>query len=301
MAWVIYFFGSGDAFFAGLMLALGGILAAALRPTPGWIRLASLLGVLGLILVVASAVPQPIWLYSLWGIVLIAWLVAERRAIRPGLRNGLRATAAFASILLAALELPYQFCPTLDAHVRPVLTIFGDSVAAGMGESAEDTWVGRLERERRIPIRNHAGPGAKVASALRRAQEASLDDGIVLLEIGGNDLLGGTPAADFERDLDALLSHVSAPSRTVLMFELPLPPLRNEYGEIQRRLATKHNVRLIPRRVFIRVLTASDATSDSVHLTSTGHALMAQTVWDLIGSAFAETDRPVPGRQPAGD
>lgn len=287
MAWVIYFFGSGDAFFAGLALALGGILAATLRPTPGWIRLASLLGVLGLILVAASAVPQPIWLYSLWALALVGWMVVERRASRPGLRNGLRTAAAVATVLLIALEVPYQFPPALDAHFQPVLTVFGDSVAAGMGGPAEDTWVGRLEREREIPICNHAGPGAKVASALRRAQQATLDDGIVLLEIGGNDLLGGTPAADFERDLDSLLGHVSAPSRTVVMFELPLPPLRNEYGEIQRRLAAKHGVHLIPRRIFIRVLTATDATSDGIHLTSAGHALMAQAVWDILGPAFA--------------
>jgi acyl-CoA thioesterase-1 len=130
--------------------------------------------------------------------------------------------------------------------------------------------------------------GAKVSTMRRKADDLALGDGLVLLEIGGNDLLGSTSLADFERDLDELLQGLRGPGRIVVMFELPLPPFCNGFGRAQRRLAHKNNVRLIPKRVFVEVLTTEGATVDSVHLSRRGHELMAATVWDIIQPAFAK-------------
>ena len=56
---------------------------------------------------------------------------------------------------------------------------------------------------------------------------------MIVVEIGGNDILGGTPAKQFERDLDQLLSVLAVQeNRQVLMFELPLPPFYNAYGRV---------------------------------------------------------------------
>ena len=74
--------------------------------------------------------------------------------------------------------------------------------------------------------------------------------------------------------------------RTVVMLELPLPPFHNRYGDAQRRLARRHGVLLVPKRVLIGVLTSEGATLDTIHLSGRGHALMAETIWDLIGQAI---------------
>jgi acyl-CoA thioesterase-1 len=79
---------------------------------------------------------------------------------------------------------------------------------------------------------------------------------------------------------------VTASQRQVVMFELPLPPFHHEYGRIQRTLAHKYGVSLIPKRVFLTVLAASDSTLDTIHLSQAGHELMAARVWQLISSAF---------------
>ena len=47
----------------------------------------------------------------------------------------------------------------------------------------------------------------------------------------------GVSSDEYGKALDALLSEVVAPNRTVLMFELPLLPNRIAYGQIQRRLS----------------------------------------------------------------
>jgi len=43
---------------------------------------------------------------------------------------------------------------------------------------------------------------------------------------------------------------------------------------------------MIPKWVFVNVLTAGGATVDSVHLSRQGHERMAETVWNVIRPAF---------------
>src|SRR5260370_23209175 len=145
-----------------------------------------------------------------------------------------------------------------------------------------ESWPNLLARSHSVEVHDYSQMGAKVGSMLRKAEKTPVGDGIILLEIGGNDLLGSTSALDFERDLDLLLAKLGGKGRIILMFELPLPPLANEFGRIQRGLAKKYPVHLIPMRIFVSVLTANGATVDSVHLSPRGHELMAETVWSLI-------------------
>jgi acyl-CoA thioesterase-1 len=120
---------------------------------------------------------------------------------------------------------------------------------------------------------------------MKQAKKLPSEGGLVLIEIGGNDLLGTTTSADFDRDLESLLQRVCIPGRTVLMFELPLPPLMNEYGRVQRRLAARYDVKLIPKRVLMSVLAADGNTLDSIHLSPAGHQRMADNVWSIIEPA----------------
>lgn len=111
----------------------------------------------------------------------------------------------------------------------------------------------------------------------------------MIVEIGGNDILGSTTSAEFAHDLHTLLSEVSQDSRQIVMFELPLPPFFHEYGRIQRTLSTKYNVKLVPKRVFLSVIAGGDATLDSIHLSQAGHQKMANSVWQVLKSAYPDT------------
>jgi len=56
----------------------------------------------------------------------------------------------------------------------------------------------------------------------------------------------------FLQDLAALLEHVAAPGRQVVMFELPLPPFHHEYGQIQRMVAPRYGVSLVSDLILSR-------------------------------------------------
>lgn len=88
---------------------------------------------------------------------------------------------------------------------------------------------------------------------------------------------------DFERHLDALLGRLRGEGHLVVMFELPLPPFQAGFGAAQRRMARRHGVGLIPKRVLAGVLLTTGATLDTIHLSPTGHRLMAGSVEKTIG------------------
>jgi acyl-CoA thioesterase-1 len=189
----------------------------------------------------------------------------------------------------AALEVPYHLRPMVSAVTLPALGVIGDSVTAGMqiGENEPETWPKILARSRHIRVNDQSQPGAKCASAMKQAALLTPADTVVVMEIGGNDLLGTTSAADFERDLQALLSDVCRPGRTVVLFELPLLPFCQGYGRAQRRLCREYGVYLIPKHVLLGVLRAGGATIDSIHLTAAGQQHLADETWRVIGPAFA--------------
>jgi acyl-CoA thioesterase-1 len=186
----------------------------------------------------------------------------------------------------AAVEARQQFQPNLDASPVRRLYVIGDSISAGLKSNDPNVWSKLFAAQHNVEIVDLSRAGATTAVALKRTMDTALDDGVVLLEIGGNDLLGSTPTVEFARNLDSLLGLVCDPGRQVVMFELPLPPLGNEYGRVQRQLAAKHGVQLIPRRTLMGILGANGATVDSLHLTRTGHQRMADAVWQILQSAY---------------
>lgn len=297
MSWLIYLFGSGLAFFAGVALVLAA-LALFPRFRGDWrASLLTILTLVGLAVIGLSAAPLSYWYYGMAGLVTLAWLAMERGQTPTKTREPVTLRWATAAVWLGAvlLELPYHFSPSLEAAGNPPLYVIGDSLTAGDSRGEKQSWPDLLPES--VEVHNFARVGATTASACdRQCGGLPRDGGLVLVAIGGNDLLGDTPAAQFERDLEQLLKRVAAPGRTVVMFELPLPPLSNEYGRIQRRLAARYDVRLIPKRILMSILAADGTTLDSIHLSPAGHERMAAAVWNLIAPAYQSPTLALGGR-----
>lgn len=284
--YVIYFVGSGDAFFAGAALILAGTAMSWFVERRPLLLTRNLLVMIGGTLVSISAAPLDWWVYILLAAVTCGWLAIEWFN-KGKARNFARGTTLVVWLMALAMELPYHFSPTLPALNNPTLFVIGDSVSAGMRENDEGTWPKLLVRDKGIRVRDFSRMGATVGSARKQAELMTDDAGLVLLEIGGNDLLGSTSPDQFEERLDLLLTDVCGRDRVVVMLELPLPPFANRFGMIQRTLARNHGVYLIPKRIFIDLLTTSGATVDGIHLTPKGQERMANAMWQQIGPAYA--------------
>ena len=272
----------GTALLAGLALALGaGALftrfgAGILRP------ILTLLLLAGLAMVLLSAVPLSGWLYALWILPAVAVFVLGNMSRASSLLRFRAFGVLFAAtaILLLA-ESPRLRTPRLRIDAGQTVYVVGDSISAGIG-SGERCWPEVLATATKLRAENLAEPGATIQSAAAQLRRITEPGALVLLEIGGNDLLNRESAAAFAAHLDELVSGLRATGHDVAMFELPLFPFQNAYGRAQRAVAKRHAVALIPRRHFARVLGMKDGTLDGLHLTQRGHDEMARRVAALL-------------------
>ena len=273
---------SGHAFFTGIALVI--FAAWASTQGHGWLRRATaIVFLIGVTAITISSTAISYWWYGVAAVATLLWIASRYRTTwQLWAPWTMIATWAVAALL----EMPYHTVPKLQPAASRSLTVIGDSVTAGMGAEDEITWPTILARNHDIAVQDISHVGETASSALQRAQREPIAGAVVLLEIGGNDLLGSTTSAEFAADLDALLTYVSSRGRQVLLFELPLPPLCHEYGRIQRALSLKHGVVLVPKGVLLSVLAREGATLDTIHLSPRGHERMANVVYELVRPGF---------------
>lgn len=278
---------AGHALFSGTAAIVAG---AGLSLVPKkWARAPSrLLGLAGAVIVAFSAAPLPFWFYTLWGILFLLWMISSGG-------SGRRAKAAKLALLIICgvavlIELPWHRQPTLPKGPYHTLYVIGDSVTSGIGQG-ERTWPNLIAGRSTLRVVDLSQAGDRVETAYAEVTKVTEPGALVILEIGGNDLIGSvkTSAADFDRHLDRLLQGVSGSGRQVVMLELPAIPGRNRFGMSQRRLSRRYGVRLVPRRYFVSILAPPENTVDGIHLSQQGQDAMADLFWKIIGPAVVES------------
>lgn len=288
---VAVYFASGAAFFSGTACLLTGLFLLTYGRRKFARPIGRFLLLLGIFQIIMSATPLPAWVYAIWGSSFLIWIVAfiRRKADRPRWPTAALAVCVGCTTAAAAWELSNQLPqPTLAGHWTRVVVI-GDSLSAEDFTEGGDPWPTLLARDHDIVVDNLAFSGAQAGSAEKQVSAEQVADALVLLEIGGNDILGATSASDFDRHLERLLKKVCRRDNAVVMLELPLPPLYNRYGEIQRCLARAYHVQLIPKRYFASVIAGDKATLDGLHFTSQGHQKMSAMIWNHISSALLDS------------
>jgi acyl-CoA thioesterase-1 len=283
MNWLVYHIVSGQSFVTGIALLVVAAFAST-RTQPLFRRVTVLSFLTGVIAVVVSSTAIPYWYYVVAVIVTLIWIASR---FKREWRRQAALWMAGAWLIAAFIELPYHVTHSLEPAKTRTITIIGDSVTAGVdGDETSERWPSLLARQHQVHVQDISHIGETASSALKRAQKQSIESAVVVVEIGGNDILGSTTTAEFARDLEALLAYLESRDRQVIMFELPLPPFCHEFGRIQRSVAARHNVTLVPKRVFLSVIAGSESTLDTIHLSQSGHQFMADTVWYLVQDAF---------------
>jgi len=284
---ILIHLGSGAGFFSGMgIVALAVCLAYGL-PNRWMLAGCDILVVVGMLLVGLSSTPVPAGVLPAWCVATVTAAIALHfRSVSPRARAVLAAPAILLCVSAALLEMPHHFTPDPPNGPFKRLYVLGDSITAGVGREDGPRWPKVVQQDTGVEVVDLAIPGARVNDMSRVAARTKLGDGLVLIEIGGNDMLRRASVKDFARELDDLLTTVQGPGRAVVMFELPLLPFHAEFGRAQRRVATKHEVTLIPKRYFASVFAGADATVDGLHLSGRGHQHMAQVVERVLGSSL---------------
>jgi acyl-CoA thioesterase I len=280
------YFASGDSFYFGAFLLTAAILSLPLLKRHWMLVARNVASWIALAMMVMACPPFSWGVDALLIALFFAWYVATNRHGLSGVGGRIRVIVAavlcVSLLTVTALEFSRRRWPLITGASSSHLVVIGDSISSGVTQHVA-SWPTTLQQVTGIPVKNLAKPGAKVIDGCAMAENVSSEDRVVLVEIGGNDLLSGTSSLEFERGLELLLKKLATPGRTVVMFELPLIPNRISYGRIQRRLASNYGVWLIPKHYLVAVLGDSNTTLDGLHLSEEGARQMASLVEKVLG------------------
>jgi acyl-CoA thioesterase-1 len=153
-------------------------------------------------------------------------------------------------LLLAALALPGF------AQAANSILVFGDSLSAGYGIAREASWPHLLQQELQgapYSVINASISGETTAGGLRRIDKAIArhSPAVVILELGANDGLRGSPLAETEKNLDTLIQRAKQANAKVLLLGIQLPPnygpaYTKQFRNIYPKLAKRHGIALLP-------------------------------------------------------
>ncbi|MCK9542244.1 MAG: arylesterase [Novosphingobium sp.] len=188
---------------------------------------------------------------------------------------------------------------------------FGDSLFAGYGLKDGESYPARLEAALRARgvnarIRNASVSGDTTAAGLQRLA-FTLDSQpqapeLVLVSLGGNDVLRGLPPEETRKNLDAILTELGRRgSKAVLMGMLAPPNLgadyRRRFDAIYPALARKHGAVLVP--FFLQaVIDKPDLIQpDRIHPTARGIEEIVVATAGRVGEALPPLE-PLPPQIP---
>jgi acyl-CoA thioesterase-1 len=173
------------------------------------------------------------------------------------------------------------------SHAQNIL-VFGDSLSAGYGVPREAAWVSLLQQQLQrshpqyrvinasISGETTSGGVQRMAATLRQHQPA-----IVIIELGANDGLRGTPLKVTEKNLDTLIRQAQSAHSKVLLLGMQLPPnygidYTTRFRNLYARLAQHHHVALVP--FLLEGISAEQFQADNLHPIAEAQPLILQTV-----------------------
>ncbi len=181
----------------------------------------------------------------------------------------------------------------------PRILVLGDSLSAAYGIPLERGWVQllqtRLETEGYgYEVVNASVSGDTTGAALTRlprALELHQPD-IVIVELGGNDGLRGTPVAQMQRNLEDIVEKSRAAEARVLVTGIMIPPnygaeYTARFNAVYTGLVDRLNVALVPFILDGVALEPSLMQADGIHPTAAAQPRILDNVWPALQPMLA--------------
>lgn len=199
----------------------------------------------------------------------------------------LRFLAALAlALALAACGDPPPKLPKLAA--TDVILAFGDSLTYGTGAGEAESYPAVLSQLIGREVAAAGIPGELTAAGLERLP-AVLDEfnpRILLLCLGGNDMLRGAGQAVAEANLRAMVKIARERGISVVLIAVPQPALFSGNAPFYEIIARDNGLPL-EASVLKSLMYDNDYKSDPIHPNAKGYRKMAEAVAALLRKAGA--------------
>lgn len=173
--------------------------------------------------------------------------------------------------------------PPQPAIVRgATVLILGDSLSYGTGAKPEEAYPVLLEKATGWHIVNAGIPGDTTSGGLQRLPDLleAHQPKLLLIELGGNDLLRQVSAKQVESNLKSIITQAKASGVPVALVAIPeISPFMAAVGSLSdhplyARVAEETQVPIITD-IFSEVLSKRDLKSDQIHPNAQGYAQVA--------------------------
>jgi acyl-CoA hydrolase len=174
-----------------------------------------------------------------------------------------------------------------------VVLIIGDSITAGYGVDAKEAWPAALAQRTSWHVVAAGISGDRTAGGLERLP-ALLDEhvpALVIIELGGNDLLRHLPETEIGANLTTMIDNVRTRGARVVLMAAPQPTAVGALtglsaASLYRDVAQRTKVPLIDK-ALPAVLSDARLKLDALHPTAEGHRVLADRALDeLIAIGF---------------
>ena len=164
-----------------------------------------------------------------------------------------------------------------------VILAFGDSLTRGNGASEDQAYPAVLGRLISRTVVNAGVPGETTAEGLVRlpgilSQEQPK---LVLLCLGGNDMLRRKDAASIESNLRKMIETIRASGASVVLIGVPQPALFSGPPDFYEELSDEFKLPY-ESEIFNEVLKNPRTKSDAIHANAEGYRLVAESLAKLL-------------------
>ncbi|MFC3680328.1 arylesterase [Bacterioplanoides pacificum] len=199
------------------------------------------------------------------------------------------------SVLLLTLLCGNSLAAEADTPEKTIL-VLGDSISAGFGIPLQQGWVALLGKElqrsgARVTLINASISGETTSGGLNRLPQLlqQHQPQLLILELGGNDGLRGTPVKVIKNNLQRMISLTTQTKGDILLVGMQIPPnygrkYSNLFREIFPTLASKNATRLVPFLLEDVATKPAMMQPDGIHPTAAAQPLMMQQVLPEVQS-----------------
>jgi acyl-CoA hydrolase len=170
-----------------------------------------------------------------------------------------------------------------------LVLVVGDSISAGFGVEPAQAWPQLLAQRSGWRVVNGGVSGDLSADALGRLPGLLEKHApqLVVLEIGGNDMLRGAPEGRIRANLETMIVAAKAAGAQVAIIAVPRPSLMGAAlsslrpADFYSDIANSHGVALVDDALSA-VLSRPDLKLDPLHPNASGHADLADRIAEAL-------------------
>lgn len=169
-----------------------------------------------------------------------------------------------------------------------IVLAFGDSLTHGTGAKAEESYPALLSQLVGRTVVRAGVPGEQSAGGLERLPGV-LDEHrprLVIVCLGGNDMLRKQPQDVIESNLRAMLREIRSRGMDAVLIGVPAPGLITSAPEFYAKLAKEFGIPY-EGKIVTSVLYKPELKSDPIHPNADGYRRIAEAMAKLLRDAGA--------------